>query len=127
MAAEGPRIDTCATDGLAVVWVPILADYAERTGITRAAVETSATTLDQNGRCRSCAAPIAWRHTVGGKRIPLDLAPSAGGNIAVSDHRTAVTLSADEVAAAAADVPRYVSHFATCPDAAKWRKGTDRG
>jgi hypothetical protein len=56
------------------------------------------------------------------KRIPLDAAPRAEG--------TLVVLDADEngvwvVGPARKDDPpefRYVSHFATCPDAAKWRR-----
>lgn len=87
------------------------------------------TRLTANARCRSCRAPIAWRRTVGKQRMPLDLAPTDAGNIALAYGGTvAVTLTAAEVDAADTSVPRYVSHFATCPDADAWRsKGGDRG
>ncbi len=48
------------------------------------------------GLCRSCGAEILWVQTPNGKKMPVD--PSE-----------------DEQA-------RHVSHFATCPDHAKWRR-----
>jgi hypothetical protein len=47
-------------------------------------------------RCNSCGAAIVWIETAAGKRMPVDYAVGA-------THGT--------------------SHFATCPDAATWRKG----
>ncbi|PKV80871.1 hypothetical protein [Nocardia fluminea] len=70
--------------------------------------------------CRSCSQPIAWYRTPAWKRIPLDLAPSRGGNIVI-DGGVAVALSADALADSDPSVPRYLSHFATCPDAKSWR------
>lgn len=67
-------------------------------------------------RCRSCAAEIIWAHTTAGKSIPLDALPVTGGNIELVDGVAHVAsqavLSID---------PMYVSHFATCPDAAEHR------
>lgn len=81
--------------------------------------------LETTSRCRSCSAPIAWRRTVKGGRIPLDPAPAATGNVTVVDggRGVALVLNDDEIAEIAErpDVPRYVSHFATCPDADTWR------
>lgn len=76
--------------------------------------------LPGNGHCRSCSEPIAWYRTPTGKRMPLDLAPSVDGNVVVDDG-VAVALSADALADSDPSVPRYVSHFVTCPDAKSWR------
>jgi len=54
--------------------------------------------------CRSCGAEIVWLKTSAGKNIPVD---------------------ADTVADAGAEIfdpDTMMSHFATCPDASKWRK-----
>ena len=78
-------------------------------------------------RCRSCAAPIAWRVSPAGKRLPLDPEPTESGNVVV-DGTTARALSADALADLDVWTPRYTSHFATCPDANIWRtEGADRG
>jgi hypothetical protein len=62
--------------------------------------------------CKSCRAPIVWVTTESGKPMPLDFRSErrfvvhedkAGKPVAVSTNT-------------------YVSHFATCPDAAKHRK-----
>jgi hypothetical protein len=52
-------------------------------------------TVDTESTCRSCGAPILWCVTVKGKKMPVDL----------PDNNEPTT-----------------SHFATCPDAATWRK-----
>lgn len=66
--------------------------------------------------CRSCGAEIFWRKTTAGKMIPLDREPVADGNLSVVNG----------VAVSAKDVPesalRYVTHFATCPNANAWRR-----
>jgi hypothetical protein len=56
-------------------------------------------------KCSSCGASIVWFRTASGKRMPVD---------------EASTKSTD--AAHQLDLSRHVSHFATCADAAKWRK-----
>ena len=67
--------------------------------------------------CRSCSAPIIWARTTRGKAIPLDAQPTSLGNIEISDgHATYVTADVNVI------VPRYISHFATCPDAKEHRK-----
>jgi len=68
-------------------------------------------------RCGSCGAPIVWAHNVYGKREPIDAAPVAGGNI--------VLVGLGEPPRAEHVKPgvgTHVSHFATCPDARKWRR-----
>ena len=62
--------------------------------------------------CRSCHAPIIWAKTANGKAIPIDATPTSLGNIEV-DGGTAKYVTADVNALG----PRYVAHFATCPQA----------
>lgn len=98
-------------------------------------------------RCSSCHRPVWWGRTRAGKLMPLDPEPVEDGNVVlehlVDDDERAlralagVTLAGegptptpgppavrvlrqDELLAP--DVPRYVSHFATCPQAAHHRR-----
>ena len=68
--------------------------------------------------CRSCSAPIFWATTAKGKAIPLDVEPRADGNIEVR-ARVAHYVTPD---LNAVGTRRYVSHFATCAQAAQFRK-----
>ena len=68
----------------------------------------------QPARCRSCNAPIEWAVVPpNGKRMPFNepviLAPDGNDP----------TLPAGVVLV---DMERTQSHFATCPDAERWRK-----
>lgn len=95
--------------------------------------------------CRTCGAEIFWAITTEGHRIPLDAAPVPDGNIvldyeptgavevqpgqapAVERRLVARVLSGPQLARTDDALPglarkRYKSHFATCPDAAKYRK-----
>jgi hypothetical protein len=64
--------------------------------------------------CRSCGAPIVWAVTSSGKRMPLDArAAVVFGLDTTSDPPLATRGQGD---------PLYVSHFATCPNAAQHRK-----
>lgn len=68
--------------------------------------------------CRSCGKPILWATTAKGKAIPLDVEPSASGNIELrSSIAHYVTPDVNAVGAL-----RYVAHFSTCPQAASHRK-----
>lgn len=71
-------------------------------------------------RCRSCLEPIRWERTAAGRAIPLDPDPVPEGNIIISDGHAIVFASAARVPTGD-DVPRYVSHFVSCKDAADWR------
>lgn len=80
--------------------------------------------------CKSCSAEIRWAVTVNGKKIPIDWAPVANGNITLSEREglppiaVMVTAQGDAFLPAlqpSAEAPRYVSHFATCPAAAAYR------
>lgn len=79
-------------------------------------------------RCRSCDAEIVWAETVNGKKIPLDAGHHLRG---VRVKRDDPLILADEGDVRAGNaviraVPTYVSHFATCPNAAEHRKGRPR-
>lgn len=77
-------------------------------------------------RCRSCQAPIVWAFTTSGKRIPLDPDPVDDGNVVLSaavspgQAPTAIVLPVGQPTLD--DDPRYVSHFATCPNADTHRR-----
>jgi hypothetical protein len=70
--------------------------------------------------CRSCKQPIRWAVTEKGHRMPVDPAPRADGNV------TLTAQGPDEPPLArvgqGGNGPRYVSHFATCPDAPRHRR-----
>jgi hypothetical protein len=76
-------------------------------------------------RCRSCGAPILWARTEKGKKEPIDLEPNPKGNIILREREgseaRAIHGVPDEVWP---DEPRHTSHFATCPNAAEWRRRT---
>lgn len=69
--------------------------------------------------CRSCAAPIQWVRTPEGRTMPLDPLPVEDGNLALmqGDPIIAVPVAKHELLIDD-DGLRYVSHFASCPDAA---------
>lgn len=69
--------------------------------------------------CNSCGAAIRWATGAkSGKPIPLDVAPVVAGNIELRGE-TAHYVTPDHNAIG----QRFVSHFATCPQAAQHRKG----
>jgi hypothetical protein len=82
--------------------------------------------------CRSCAAEITWAVTINGARAPIDVKPVGAGNIVLLASERgdkpplALVISnlSDKAreAAVRADVPLYLDHHATCPDAAGWRQ-----
>lgn len=77
--------------------------------------------------CRSCAALITWARTERGGRMPLDAdpydGPEPGGLFVLRDAGSPEGPLAIAVPPAAfPDEPLYRSHFATCPDADRWRR-----
>jgi hypothetical protein len=62
--------------------------------------------------CRSCGAPIFFAKTTTGGTMPLDEQP---------ENRVVLDASAGEPPVARV-VRTYTSHFATCPDAARFRR-----
>lgn len=79
--------------------------------------------------CRSenCKAPVIWARTEN-RAMPVDAAPSAVGNVRLFQAQGftyARVVTKDEAERMRRDpkaVPLRTSHFATCPDSAKWRK-----
>jgi hypothetical protein len=55
-------------------------------------------------KCRACKAEIMWMTTTNGKKIPVDIE------------------TVGDIGATVFDPDTMVSHFATCPDAEKFRK-----
>lgn len=75
-------------------------------------------------RCRTCGASIIWAVTEHGRKIPVDAKPIAEGNL-VLDEDCFDGLRARHVRdVEGAFEERYMTHFATCAQASKWRRGT---
>lgn len=70
-------------------------------------------------RCRTCKQRVRWARTERGNAIPLDPEPAANGSIRLDDGVAFVVPEADRAAFAG---ELYLSHFATCPDAAQHRR-----
>lgn len=70
-------------------------------------------------KCRSCNAPIRWVRMPSGKANPLDAQPSEKGNVRIEENEIGKIVPKDEMIAGE---PLYLSHFATCPNAAKYRR-----
>jgi hypothetical protein len=69
-------------------------------------------------RCRSCGAEIVWAmHEFTRRRMPLDAEPIEAGNVALEDGVARVLRPNSPYQG-----PRYVSHFATCPNAKEHRR-----
>jgi hypothetical protein len=74
--------------------------------------------------CRSCGARIRWGLTPKGKAVPVDWEPVAEGNLVLEVYETdlTVTVLPFRKGKHSEHGPRYVSHFATCPQAKAWRR-----
>jgi hypothetical protein len=74
--------------------------------------------------CRSCGAAIEWGRDPAGKRVPVNAYGDENGNLAVQEARGGGLhvryLRKD--GALTVHEWRATSHFASCPDAAKWRE-----
>jgi hypothetical protein len=64
--------------------------------------------------------PIRWVKTPAGKMMPLDEKPVLDGNLVVIDG--VATAGGDQESILYGDGFRYVSHFATCAQAAQHRR-----
>lgn len=74
--------------------------------------------------CRSCNAEIVWAWTAANKSMPVDAAPTDAGTLRLLDLPTGprVEVIADpDQWMLIPEVGRYTSHFATCPQADRWR------
>jgi len=83
--------------------------------------------------CRACNAPLRWALSRKGRRMPFDYEPHAEGEWTIREIRTPTETGyrmdsiAEPVGKGLEPAPpvgaRYRSHFATCPEAARFRKG----
>lgn len=74
-------------------------------------------------KCKSCGAAIFWtKHKLSGRRNPVDAEPSPGGNLWLTKTATGELLNESAPADGDKRRNRWVSHFATCPDAKKHRR-----
>lgn len=72
--------------------------------------------------CRSCGAQIIWAVTASGSKMPVDAEPVENGNLIL---RKTESESGPILVAIISPDGDYVSHFATCLNAAEHRKGSD--
>lgn len=76
-------------------------------------------------KCRSCEKPIRWVTTDKGKGHPLNPDPTADGQVVflgMEEDGPVHFMTKAEMATCTR--LRYTSHFATCPDARTWTRGT---
>jgi len=66
--------------------------------------------------CRTCGATIVWSRTENNKNIPLNPEPVEGGNIILECNGALARVVKPDGAR------RYISHYATCPQAAQHRR-----
>lgn len=71
------------------------------------------------GYCRSCGAPVIFLLMNTGNTMPIDPGPVPNGNIVVELGVGRVLKKAD--ARPPEGTALFRSHFATCPDAARFR------
>jgi hypothetical protein len=86
--------------------------------------------------CRSCGADVVFVVTTGAHLMPIDAVPVAEGNVVLTGRHVfsvggargpearvelAGQLSLDALVETEAP-PRYLPHFATCPEADDWRR-----
>ncbi len=81
-------------------------------------------------QCRACSAPMLWCvWPSSGKKMPVDAAPVADGNIVITIHGgTGGELRCEkyrENEPTHQNRNRYTSHFATCPESAELKKKAD--
>jgi hypothetical protein len=71
--------------------------------------------------CRSCGKEVIWVRTNTGKTMPVDSKPSPDGNVLLIRDLFGQVESCEVVKKGSKD-ELHLSHFATCPQARKWRK-----
>lgn len=81
--------------------------------------------MPETSACRSCGAPVYFLpYAVSGKLAILDVKPDVPkANLAIIDEK--VYVDTQDLFEPLPPGPRYLSHWATCPDRQKWRKSTD--
>jgi len=78
--------------------------------------------VKDSNHCRSCNAKVIWAKTVKGRAMPLDANPYDDGTLYLDEKLMKVYTDLEQVPANCEVQSGYKSHFATCPEAGKWRK-----
>jgi hypothetical protein len=66
--------------------------------------------------CRSCGAEIVWAATNRNTYMPVDIQPTADGNVELQPDGNCIVYRGP------IHRPLHLSHFVTCPDRAKWKR-----
>jgi hypothetical protein len=86
------------------------------------------TTLRRIDKCKACSAPILWAETSSGKKIPIDAAPVANGNVVLYDGPGSGKLLAFTTLEARAKATElFQSHSASCPEPKTFRRRRPKG
>ncbi len=75
--------------------------------------------------CRSCNTKILWAKSVkSGKLMPIDIEPAKNGNLYLQAEGfdPPLAFSINDTPPMAVRPGRFVSHFATCPEARQHRR-----
>lgn len=72
--------------------------------------------------CKTCGGEVLFAQTISGKSMPIDAAPVKHGNIALEETDTGLVAHVLSPKALANAAERYISHFATCREAAQHRR-----
>lgn len=86
---------------------------------------THGSDTEEGARCRSCNAAVVWAVTHKGTPVQVDPEPRPDGNIRLeegADKTVAHYIKKSDTQSLFDEGPRYVVHFATCPQAKEWRK-----
>jgi hypothetical protein len=81
--------------------------------------------MSNRGNCLSCNADVFWVKTQRGNTMPVDVTPTENGNVYLRKDLTGQIIEAEvwkKDKCKNFTGPLYTSHFATCPQAGKWRK-----
>lgn len=70
-------------------------------------------------QCAACGAEIFFAKTEADKWIPIDAAPVRDGNLEILDGYPVLAIP---IAPLLPPAKRYKSHFATCPEADRFRR-----
>lgn len=78
------------------------------------------------GQCKACRESIIWCVTPAGKRMPVDVEPTEGGNLTLSGHRPVPVASVVSKGGRYPGLKLHTSHFASCSRVRAFRRKQDR-